>query len=153
MDLLPYTVQYSGSVFLVGFLLEIVRNKWAILLFDETTVLLYELPIVLFASWVAWKFVRKAIESVYVIECEGDFCRRERRKLTTNDVLMAGIVSFLYIKIYEFVLSKLLSGETLISFITKQLVFPKTISLAGQVAFGCVPWLNFLLQRQRDKHD
>lgn len=147
MELLPYTVQYSGFVFAVGFVFGTVRAMWATAALGEEMAIVCEIPMMLLASWFIWENISKKIESTFVVKCDGDFCSRERRTVSQTDAVVAGLISFFYLLVYEFLLSKALLGETLATFVAKQFARPKLIGLMGQVVFGCIPLARCLTRR------
>lgn len=150
MELLPHAVQYSGSVFVVGFVFGVIRNVWANSVIGEDVAIMIEIPLMLTASWIIWQRIALSIEKTYVVVCDGDFCRREKKKLLSLEVLQLGSLSFLYLMVYEFVLGKILVGETIASFIMKILRYPNYIGLIGQIGFGLIPVIRHIISRDSD---
>lgn len=147
MSLLPFTVQYSGSVFVVGFVFGVIRNIWTNEQLGEDIAIMYEIPLILVASWWLWWYIVRGMEALSVTICEGDVCRREKRTITLQDAIMTGCISFFYLMMYEFVLAKIWEKDTLSSFVVKQCTYPKTVGLVGQIGFGCIPVLQYLLNK------
>ncbi len=124
---------YFAIVFAAGFALGTLRVLVMIPRIGETAAVLAEMPVMLLICWRAARWILQG---------------RARLSTAHLRILMGGS-AFLLLMVAELLLSVTAFGRTPAQF-ASDLVRPLgLIGLAGQIAFGALPWLLWQLDRLR----
>ncbi|MEO1135008.1 MAG: hypothetical protein AAFW68_00180 [Pseudomonadota bacterium] len=129
LNALKAGILYFGIVFLVGFLLGIVRILFLVPQFGETFAVLTEIPFILGASWLVCGFV------VRRLSVEAQFSSR----------LTMGVCAFGLLMIAEILLGVIGFGRTLDQQLAAFVSEAGFLGLAGQILFGLFPVLRLFL--------
>ena len=113
---------YWCAIFALGFALGVVRRLVLAPLVGELAAVLIELPIMLSASWL---LARRLVLG---------------NRLAANRALAVGVLAFAVLMASEAALAMLVPGADIGSWIAGMGQRPGAIGLAGQVAFGLLPW-------------
>ena len=116
-------VLYFATVFVIGFLLGILRVLVLTPIFGEITATILEMPIILGASWIV---CRRLVQGLQV------------PKTTITRWTMGGI-AFGLLMIAELVLATIVFDKTVIEYLESFRLPQRLIGLVGQIAFGLFP--------------
>jgi len=124
---------YFGAVFLIGFVLGVVRLLVLVPLAGETLAVVVELPIILGFAWFACRWLIRAMG------VPGSF----------PDRLVMGAVAFALLMLGEVAISVFLGGRDLAGHFALYRQAPHLLGLAGQIAFALFPALHLHLHLHR----
>jgi hypothetical protein len=115
---------YWGMIFVLGFVLGTVRVLVLEPALGPLAATLFELPVMLLASWFAanWLVRRFAISG-------------------TIPALAMGAIAFALLMASELALAALLPGNSPSQWLARMATLPAALGLAGQVGFALMPWL------------
>jgi hypothetical protein len=159
MVLLSLCVHYSLAVFVVSFLAEhfgttVLRSQQIGLLEEQAT--WTEISLILTISWFVAKKVISDAKKKPIIVCHGDSCEKQFLQISLQDTIRMGLISFLYLQIYQFIVEKYFtsSGQTLFKFIFSKLSgHPAFTKFAGQLVFAVIPAIQHQHQPLCDNHN
>ena len=117
-------ISYFATIFALGFLLGTVRTLWGAGALGETTFILFEVPILLTASW--W-----SARSLCV--------RHSINSFASAAVMGACASSFLVLA--ELLLATSLSGQSASEWFARLWKVPQLLGTVGQILFGAMPLL------------
>lgn len=114
---------YLVTVFAAGFVLGVVRTLVLVPLIGPLWAVLFELPVILAVAWLV--------------------CARILRRWPLSPAAAAemGAVAFTLLMLAEAGLSNLLAGRSLAEHLALYAQLPHQVGLAGQLAFGVLPWV------------
>jgi len=141
--LLSLCIRYSLTVFAAGFVLGFLRVVILIGKFhtNEAIAIVLEIPIMLTISWfVAIKLLRDAKRKTIIV-CHENVCKRQLLQISFHDTLQMGLISFVFLQAFEYMLAMCFNNDNLsmMRFITLQLRYPANIGMWGQIGFALIP--------------
>jgi len=123
---------YFATIFMLGFVLGAMRTLWVMPMVGAAPALLLELPVMLLASWLlASRIVRRA-------------------HLSLAASAAMGALAFILLMTAEALLALFVFDQCVTSWIAGLMRMPGCIGLAGQVAFGLIPFVAALRFRSTD---
>lgn len=123
---------YFAIAFAAGFALGTLRVLVLIPAFGEMAAVLAEIPVILTISWAAARWI---------------VSRRPALNGAGRRLVMGGS-AFALLMAAELLLSATLFGRAPAAFAAQLLTPPGLTGLAGQIAFGLLPWLLWQIRRQ-----
>jgi len=123
---------YFAAAFAVGFVLGTVRVLLLLPVVGETAAVLLEIPIILFASWIAarWSSTRFDVPA----------------EMPPRVVM--GAVGFAFLMLAELLVSSLIFGRSLEDTVTNYQSLPGVLGLSAQVIFALLPVFQARLLRR-----
>ena len=117
-------ISYFATIFALGFLLGTVRTLWGAGALGETTFILFEVPILLIASW--WS--------------ARSLCVRHSINSFASAAVM-GACAFSFLVLAELLLAASLSGQSASEWFARLWKVPQLFGRVGQITFGAMPLL------------
>ena len=117
-------ISYFATIFALGFVLGTVRTLWGAAALGETTFILFEVPILLIASWWSARSLR---------------VRHSINSFASAAVI--GVCAFTFLMLAELVLATSLSGQSVGEWFARLWKVPQILGTGGQITFGAMPLL------------